>query len=115
MHRFFERGMAYIDKRGGYGGPAAASAAATKATTTTPVEGARTDATGTRGGMESRRPRDGLGGVKVLNNLDWFRDVSFLDFLRTVGKLAKVNVMLSRDRYVVSWAILPGCFDVAPP
>ncbi|GFZ51647.1 hypothetical protein JCM24511_09414 [Saitozyma sp. JCM 24511] len=97
VHRFFERGMAYIDKRGGYGGPAAASAAATKATTTTPVEGARTEATGIRGGMESRRPRVGLGGVKVLNNLDWFRDVSFLDFLRTVGKLAKVNVMLSRD------------------
>jgi tyrosyl-tRNA synthetase len=97
VHRFFESGMAYIDKRGGYGG-----SAATATTTTT------TTTTGTREGVESGR--DDLGGVKVLNNLDWFRDVSFLDFLRTVGKLAKVNVMLSRDRYVVSWwSILSGC------
>jgi tyrosyl-tRNA synthetase len=103
VHRFFERGMAYIDKRGGYGGSAATTTTTTTTTTMTrpPAEGACTDVTGPRGGVPSRR--DGLGGVKVLNNLDWFRDVSFLDFLRTVGKLAKVNVMLSRDRYVVSW------------
>jgi hypothetical protein len=107
VHRFFERGMAYIDKRGGYGGSAAAAATTTTATTM-PVEGARAEMTGMRGGVESGQ--DDLGGVKVLNNLDWFRDVSFLDFLRSVGKLAKVNVMLSRDRYVVSWwSILSGC------
>jgi tyrosyl-tRNA synthetase len=38
------------------------------------------------------------GSVEVLNNLDWFKGISFLEFLRTVGKEARVNVMLSRDR-----------------
>ena len=39
-------------------------------------------------------------GFSVVNNHDWFKDVTFLDFLRDVGKLARVNVMLARDRYV---------------
>lgn len=47
----------------------------------------------------SRGADSDLGGsVKVLNNYDWFKGVSFLDFLRDVGKLAKVNTMISRDR-----------------
>lgn len=36
--------------------------------------------------------------VKVVNNLEWFKGVTLLDFLRDVGKLAKVNVMIARDR-----------------
>ncbi|WWD21766.1 tyrosine-tRNA ligase [Kwoniella shandongensis] len=36
-------------------------------------------------------------GVKVLDNYDWTKGVSLLDFLRTVGKAARVSVMLSRD------------------
>lgn len=40
--------------------------------------------------------------VTVVNNYDWFKDVSFLDFLRDVGKLARVNTMLARERYVAA-------------
>lgn len=36
-------------------------------------------------------------GFDVVNNHDWFKNVSFLDFLRDVGKLARVNAMLARD------------------
>jgi len=35
---------------------------------------------------------------KVLNNLDWIQEISLLEFLRTVGKGAKVQTMLNRDR-----------------
>jgi tyrosyl-tRNA synthetase len=64
VHRFFDRGMAYAEKRG-YG-----------------------------------QTSGGRGGVEVVNNLDWTKGLGMLDFLRTVGKVARVNIMLSRDRYV---------------
>ncbi|XAO27794.1 tyrosine-tRNA ligase [Cryptococcus bacillisporus CA1280] len=41
--------------------------------------------------------KDGGRGVKVMNNYEWMRDVSLLDFLRTTGKMARVSTMLSRD------------------
>lgn len=45
--------------------------------------------------------QDGEGGrVEVVNNLDWTKGLGMLDFLRTVGKVARVNIMLSRDRSV---------------
>ena len=65
MNRFFERGLAYAEKRG-YG----------------------------------QKQDGGGGGVEVVNNLDWTKGLGMLDFLRTVGKVARVNIMLSRDRYV---------------
>lgn len=68
MNRFFERGIAYAKKRG-YDADTAISA-------------------------------DGNGagaGYAVLNNHDWFRDMTFLDFLRDVGKFARVNTMLARE------------------
>lgn len=34
---------------------------------------------------------------QVMNNLDWFASISFLDFLRDVGRHARVGTMLSRD------------------
>ncbi|KAG8863461.1 tyrosyl-tRNA synthetase [Tulasnella sp. 330] len=34
---------------------------------------------------------------EVVNNFDWFRNVTLLDFLRSSGKHAKVNTMLTRD------------------
>jgi tyrosyl-tRNA synthetase len=40
----------------------------------------------------------GGGGVEVVNNLDWTKGLGMLEFLRTVGKVARVNIMLSRDR-----------------
>ncbi|WVQ71904.1 tyrosine-tRNA ligase [Cryptococcus sp. DSM 104548] len=36
-------------------------------------------------------------GVRVVNNMEWMREVSLLDFLRGVGKNARVSTMLSRD------------------
>lgn len=39
----------------------------------------------------------GGGKVNVLNNLDWFGPMSFLDFLRDVGKYARVGQMLAKD------------------
>ncbi|BDA44315.1 Tyrosine-tRNA ligase [Coccomyxa sp. Obi] len=41
---------------------------------------------------------NGAGPVPtILNNLDWFKDVGLLSFLRDVGKFARVGTMLSRD------------------
>lgn len=42
-----------------------------------------------------------LTSPKVLDNLSWTGHLTLLDFLRDVGKHAKVNVMLTRDRWVV--------------
>jgi tyrosyl-tRNA synthetase len=41
-----------------------------------------------------------LAPPKVLDNLAWTGHLTLLDFLRDVGKHAKVNVMLTRDRLV---------------
>ena len=35
--------------------------------------------------------------VVVLNNYDWFRNITLLDFLRDVGKYARLGNMLSKD------------------
>ena len=35
--------------------------------------------------------------VLVVNNLDWFKGISFLSFLRDVGKFARVGTMLAKD------------------
>ncbi|GAA5989968.1 hypothetical protein JCM11641_002931 [Rhodosporidiobolus odoratus] len=37
------------------------------------------------------------GSVRVVNNLDWLGGVSLLEFLSTVGKMARVSTMLSRE------------------
>ena len=37
------------------------------------------------------------GKAEVVNNYDWTKDVSFLDFLRDVGKYINVNYMLDKD------------------
>lgn len=34
---------------------------------------------------------------EILNNYDWYKGVSFLDFLRDVGKYFRVGVMLAKD------------------
>jgi tyrosyl-tRNA synthetase len=33
----------------------------------------------------------------ILNNLEWFGGMRFLEFLRNVGKFARVGTMLTRD------------------
>jgi tyrosyl-tRNA synthetase len=40
---------------------------------------------------------DGGPAPTILNNHDWFGQVGLLDFLRDVGKFARVGTMLSRD------------------
>ena len=35
--------------------------------------------------------------VSVLNNYDWFKEITFLEFLRVVGKHARLGSMLSKD------------------
>lgn len=40
---------------------------------------------------------DGSNDAKMVNNYDWFKDFSFLDFIRDVGKLITVNYMMSKD------------------
>ena len=37
------------------------------------------------------------GKAEVVNNYEWTKDISFLDFLRDVGKYLNVNYMLNKD------------------
>ena len=39
----------------------------------------------------------GYNAAKVVNNIDWFKDVTFLQFIRDVGKHITVNYMMSKD------------------
>jgi tyrosyl-tRNA synthetase len=39
----------------------------------------------------------GPNPARVMNNHDWFRDVSFIDFLRDVGKHFTVNHMVAKE------------------
>ena len=39
----------------------------------------------------------GENAAKMVNNYDWFQNMSFLDFIRDVGKHITVNYMLSKD------------------
>ena len=40
---------------------------------------------------------DSPNGAVMVNNYDWFKDFSFLDFIRDVGKHITVNYMMSKD------------------
>ena len=39
----------------------------------------------------------GENSAEMVNNYDWFRDMSFLDFIRDVGKHISVNYMMAKD------------------
>ena len=39
----------------------------------------------------------GYNAAKVVNNIDWFKDMTFLQFIRDVGKHITVNYMMSKD------------------
>ena len=39
----------------------------------------------------------GDNAAKVVNNIDWFKDMTFLQFIRDVGKHMTVNYMMSKD------------------
>lgn len=40
---------------------------------------------------------EGENAATVVNNYDWFKDFTFLDFIRDVGKHITVNYMMSKD------------------
>ncbi len=40
---------------------------------------------------------DGASGAQLVNNYDWTKGISYLDFLRDIGKNVPVNVMLTKD------------------
>ena len=40
---------------------------------------------------------NGDNRAEMVNNYDWFSDISFIDFLRDVGKCFTVNYMMSKD------------------
>ena len=39
----------------------------------------------------------GENSAEMVNNYDWFKDMSFLDFIRDVGKHITVNYMMAKD------------------
>ena len=39
----------------------------------------------------------GANSAEIVNNYDWFKDFSFLDFIRDIGKHITVNYMLAKD------------------
>ncbi|OFX46188.1 MAG: tyrosine--tRNA ligase [Bacteroidetes bacterium GWA2_30_7] len=39
----------------------------------------------------------GKNSAEIVNNFDWFKNISFLDFIRDVGKHITVNYMLAKD------------------
>ena len=59
---------------------------------------------------------DAPNGAVMVNNYDWFRGISFLDFIRDAGKHISVNYMLAKDsvqktpgdRYVFHRVYLPA-------
>lgn len=38
----------------------------------------------------------------VMNNIDWFKNLGVLEFLRVAGATARVNSMIARERQVQS-------------
>lgn len=39
----------------------------------------------------------GANAAEIVNNYDWFKNISFLDFIRDVGKHITVNYMMAKD------------------
>ncbi|KAJ7647297.1 hypothetical protein FB45DRAFT_892983, partial [Roridomyces roridus] len=42
-------------------------------------------------------PKERFQPIRAKNNIDWHRDMSMMEFLRTVGVHARVNTMLNKD------------------
>ena len=40
---------------------------------------------------------EGENDAKMVNNYDWFKDFTFLDFIRDIGKMITVNYMMAKD------------------
>ena len=48
-------------------------------------------------GIKSQVDKIFDGKAKIVNNYDWTKDVTLLDFLRDIGKYINVNYMLDKD------------------
>ncbi len=44
-----------------------------------------------------KKQAEDLFGFEVVNNYDWLKDISFIDFLRDYGKYFNINYMLDKD------------------
>ncbi|MDP9076224.1 MAG: tyrosine--tRNA ligase [Bacteroidota bacterium] len=54
--------------------------------------------TGIKGQLEKFLDFDcGANSAQMVNNYDWFKDFTFLDFIREVGKHITVNYMMAKD------------------
>jgi tyrosyl-tRNA synthetase len=40
---------------------------------------------------------DSTNGAEIMNNYDWFKGISFLEFIRDVGKHITINYMMAKD------------------
>lgn len=79
IYQFFHNAVAYLQRRGRiHATPAPFSA--------------------TRNSTEAEPLFLDTIDLKLINNLDWFRDVSALQFLAEVGRFARVNEMMARER-----------------
>ncbi|KAI3983706.1 hypothetical protein MKX01_001110 [Papaver californicum] len=47
---------------------------------------------------QNRNGNPNSGGLMILNNFDWWKEVKLLDFLRNVGRYARVGTMMAKDR-----------------
>jgi tyrosyl-tRNA synthetase len=47
--------------------------------------------------LESFLDFEGENAAEMVNNYDWFKDMSFLEFIRDVGKHISVNYMMAKD------------------
>jgi tyrosyl-tRNA synthetase len=61
------------------------------------VEALRANVAGIEGQLRQFLDFDTAGGATLLNNYEWMRGFSYLEFLRDVGKHFPVNVMLAKD------------------
>lgn len=50
---------------------------------------------------------------RVMNNIDWFKNMGVLEFMRDVGTAARVNSMIARERQAPSIQHSP-CTDLCP-
>ncbi|KAI3964434.1 hypothetical protein MKX01_007124 [Papaver californicum] len=46
---------------------------------------------------QNRNGNPNSGGLMILNNFDWWKEVKLLDFLRDVGRFARVGTMMAKD------------------
>lgn len=52
---------------------------------------------------------------RVMNNIEWFKNLGVLEFMRVAGTAARVNSMIARERPVISigYSSLRADLDVA--